>query len=187
MRELSMHILDALENGLDAGATCVELIIQEDHATDLLAITVRDNGRGMDQTQLQRVYDPFFTTRRTRHVGLGVPLFKAAAERCNGDLVVRSESGKGTTLHATFQRSHIDRAPLGNIVSTLLAVILRDRCALHYVHSCDGERFEFHTDEIEAELADVPLSHPAVRRWLRDFLVSGEKGLNGDSTPLAPA
>jgi hypothetical protein len=187
MRELSMHILDVLENALDAGATCVELIIQEDRTADLFAITVRDNGHGMDQAQLERIYDPFFTTRNTRRVGLGVPLFKAATERCGGDLVVTSEPGKGTTLHATFQHSHIDRAPLGNIVSTLMAILLSDRCALHYIHSRDGGLFEFHTDDIKTKLVDVPLSHPAVRKWLRDFIAEGEKELDAESTPPAAA
>jgi anti-sigma regulatory factor (Ser/Thr protein kinase) len=181
MRELSLHILDALENALEAGATCVDLTIEEDLTTDRLTITVQDDGRGMDEEQLKRIYDPFFTTRTTRHVGLGVPLFKAAAERCNGELTVTSQPGKGTTLWAVFQHSHIDRAPLGDVAGTLLAFILSGACDLCYVHRVTGEAFEFHTADIRAELGDIPLTHSAVRNWLQEFIAEGETQLRRKS------
>ncbi len=177
MLELSLHILDVLENALAADANLVELIIEKDSTADLLTITVKDDGRGMDQAQLARIFDPFFTTRRTRHVGLGIPLFKAAAERCNGDLTIDSQLGKGTTLRATFQDSHIDRAPLGDITGTLMATILADRCDVHYVHRVDDKTFEFNTADIKAELKDIPLTHPAVRDWLQTFITDGENEL----------
>ncbi|HET90566.1 MAG TPA: ATP-binding protein [Chloroflexi bacterium] len=177
MRELGLHILDALENSLAAGATCVELTIEEDLAADRLVITVHDNGRGMSAEQLACVFDAFYTTRTTRHVGLGVPLFKAAAERCNGDLTITSQVGEGTTLQAVFQHSHIDRAPLGNIQSTLLAFILFGSCDLHYVHRINGREFEFHTADMRTELEDIPLTHPAVRDWLQEFIAAGEAEL----------
>jgi hypothetical protein len=177
MRELSLHILDALQNSLEAGATFIELIVQEDLEGDRLHITIRDNGRGMNDAQLARVFDPFFTTRSTRHVGLGIPLFKAAAERCNGDLTVTSQPGKGTTLQATFQHSHIDRAPLGDMTGTVLAFILSGQCELHYVHQVSEHRFEFNSAEIRAELGDVPLTHSAVWKWLQEFIAEGEEGL----------
>lgn len=181
MRELSLHILDALENSLAAGATAVELIVEEDMVADRLVIAVRDNGRGMSQVQLSRIFDPFFTTRSTRHVGLGIPLFKAAAERCGGDLTVTSQPGRGTMLRATFQHSHIDRAPLGDMTGTLLAVILAGTCDLHYVHRVDGQEFEFHTAAIRAELGEIPLTHPAVRQWLQEFIAEGEAELRRKS------
>lgn len=181
MRELSLHVLDALENSLEAGATAIELTIEEDTGADRLSITVRDNGRGMNAAQLDRVFDPFFTTRGTRHVGLGIPLFKTAAERCNGDLTVTSQLGEGTTLRAYFQYSHIDRAPLGDIRGTLLAVILAGSCDLHYVHRVDRERFEFDTADIRTELGEIPLTHPEVRRWLQDFIAEGEAKLRRKS------
>lgn len=180
MRELSLHILDALENALTAGATDVELVIEENRATDNLTITVRDNGRGMDDEQVSRIFDPFFTTRTTRHVGLGVPLFKAAADRCNGCLTITSKPGHGTTLQAVFQHSHIDRAPLGDIQGTLLAFILSDACDLCYVHRVDDEVFAFDTADIQSELGDIALTHPAVREWLREFLAEGESTLTAD-------
>jgi len=181
MRELSLHILDVLENSLEAGATCVELTIEENITADRLAITVRDDGRGMSEEQVERIFDPFFTTRSTRHVGLGVPLFKAAAERCGGDLTVISQPGEGTTLQATFQHSHIDRAPLGDMEGTLLAFILSGVCDVHYVHRVDGHEFEFHTADMRAELGEIPLTHPAVRNWLQEFIAEGEAELRRKS------
>jgi hypothetical protein len=178
MRELSMHILDVLENSLAAGATRVELIIAEDLSTDRLNITIRDNGRGMSAEQLARVFDPFYTTRRTRHVGLGLPLFQAAARRCAGDVTLESEPGVGTTLCATFQHSHIDRAPLGDITGTLVVFLLGGTCDLVYRHRVGEREFAFDTAEIRAELGDVPLSHPDVRRWMQEYIAAGEEALS---------
>ena len=187
MRELSLHILDALENAREAGASAVELIVEEDTAADRLAITIRDNGRGMSQAQLERIFDPFFTTRTTRHVGLGVPLFKAAAERCNGDLTVTSQPGRGTTLQATFQHSHIDRAPLGDVAGTLVVAILSGSFDVHYVHGVDGQEFEFDTADVRAELGEIPLTHPAVRQWLQEFIAEGEEKLSLLPAPVSGA
>ena len=181
MRELSLHILDALENSREAGATAIELVVEEDTTADRLAITIRDNGRGMSQAQLDRIGDPFFTTRTTRHVGLGIPLFKAAAERCNGNLTVTSQPGRGTTLQATFQHSHIDRAPVGDVTATLVAVILSGSFDVHYVHCVDGQAFGFDTADMRAELGEIPLTHPAVRKWLQEFIAEGEEKLRRKS------
>jgi len=176
--ELSLHILDVLENSIAAGATRVEVRIEEDLQADRLTIEVVDNGKGMDEETLARVLDPFFTTRKTRHVGLGLPLFAAAAEWCNGGLHVESQVGQGTRVVATFQHGHIDRAPLGDVESTLLAFLMTERPVdLRYAHHVDGRTFEFDTAELRAELGDVPLTHPAVRRWLGKFIAEGESEL----------
>ncbi len=189
MRELSLHILDILQNSVEAGATAVELTVVEDLAADRLTITVRDNGKGIPPDSLPHLFDPFYTTRKTRHVGLGLPLLKAAAERCNGDVTIASEAGAGATLTASFQHSHIDRAPLGDMVGTLLSFILGGACDLRYVHRVrrEGEggtptgrgegEFELDTAGIRAALGDVPLSHPDVREWLRQFIAEGERDL----------
>jgi hypothetical protein len=185
---LSLHILDILQNSVEAGATRVALTIDEDLAANRLTITVGDNGRGIPPDKLSKLFDPFYTTRSTRHVGLGLPLLKAAAERCNGDVILASEVGVGTTLIATFQHSHLDRAPLGDLTGTLLTFILGGACDLRYVHrergsGGAGEReFAFDTAEIKAELGDVPLTHPDVREWLRQFIAEGEAALNA-ATP----
>lgn len=174
MLELSLHILDVLQNSIEAGAKRVELCIDEDQREDTLRITVRDNGRGMSREMSKRALDPFFTTRTTRHVGLGLPLFAAAAQRCNGDLSIDSTLGVGTTVTATFQLSHIDRAPLGDLASTLLAVMLSNQSVdLGYTHRVDGRLFELDTEEIRDALGEVPLFHPRVREWLKATLEEG--------------
>jgi hypothetical protein len=179
MRELSMHILDLLENALEASATRVQLGIDEDLVGDRLVIVVRDNGRGMDGETVRRAVDPFYTTRSTRHVGLGLPLLKAAAEQCRGGLAVESALGQGTAVTASFQHSHLDRAPLGKMADTLLAFLLSERegVRLIYHHRIADRLFELDTGEIEAELGGLPRSHPRVREWLHKYIAEGEAEL----------
>jgi len=178
VRELSLHILDVLQNGREAGATEVRLTIDEDHSADRLSVTVEDNGRGMNEEIMERVLDPFFTTRKTRHVGLGLPLFAAAAQRCNGNLKLESHPGQGTRVTATFQLSHIDRVPLGDITGTVLSFLMGDPpCDLVYVHRCDRQEFCLDTRTVRQELGDVPLSHPSVRGWLREYITQEEEQL----------
>ena len=173
-----MHILDILQNGLEAGASRIELAIEEDLSKDLLLITITDNGRGMDKVTLDRVKDPFFTTRTTRRVGLGIPLFAATAERCDGSFTIESAPGEGTTIAATFQHSHIDRPPIGDMVTTLLSVILgQEKVDLCYRHQVNGREFEFNTEEVRTSLGEVPISHPLVRKWLKGYLQEGSSAL----------
>ena len=185
MRELSQHVLDVIENSIAAGASLVQVAIDEDASADRLTIAIDDDGRGMDAETLQRVGDPFFTTRTTRHVGLGIPLFRAAAQRCEGDLTVSSQVGVGTRVRAEFRLSHIDRAPLGDMRATLLTALMAQRSYdLHYVHRVDGRVFEFDTREIRQILGDVPLTHPQVREWLGDFLQEGFAELYHPPSPV---
>jgi hypothetical protein len=185
VRELALHLLDVVENSLAAGARHITIEIDEDLAADRLRIRVTDDGRGMDAETAQRALDPFFTTRTTRHVGLGLPLFKAAAERCNGALQLSSTLGQGTTVRAEFQRSHIDRAPLGDMPSTLLGLLLSDRPAeIRYTHRLGERTFVFDTAQVRAELGDVPMTHPLVRDWMRDYLIEGESDVRaGEQSP----
>jgi anti-sigma regulatory factor (Ser/Thr protein kinase) len=186
VRELSLHILDALQNSVEAGATRIQLRIEESLRDDILQITIVDNGRGMNEDLKEKVLDPFVTTRTTRHVGLGLPLFAAAAERCNGGLRINSRPGVGTTVVVTFQHSHIDRAPLGDMTATVMAVILSEHSVdIHYKHTVDGRTFELDTAEVRRELAEVPLSHPLVREWLASALYEGLASLNSPDLRFA--
>ena len=135
MRELALHVLDILQNTVEAGATRVTLTIHEDMPADRLTIAITDNGRGMDAETAVRVINPFYTTRTTRHVGLGVPLYAMAAEQAGGGLRIASQPGLGTTVEAVFQLSHPDRQPLGDMAGTLLAFLLSERTPeLRYAH-----------------------------------------------------
>jgi len=178
VKELSLHILDILENAVEAGASRIEIRIEESPREDDMVIVIRDNGRGMEPERVGRTLDPFYSTRKTRHIGLGLPLFSEAARRCEGALWVDSEPGKGTTVKATFRRSHIDRAPLGDIATAMLAVLLSEHPVdLDYVHRIERKEFRFDTSEIRKELGEIPLTHPKVREWFHRFLREGEKGL----------
>jgi anti-sigma regulatory factor (Ser/Thr protein kinase) len=168
LRELALHILDLAENSLNAGATLVKIEVVEDLVADQLVISVSDNGRGMDAETIERATDPFFTTRTTRRVGLGLPFLKQATELCNGDLEVDSSPGKGTTVTATFQHSHINRMPLGDVPNTILGLVVGNPHAdFVYRHVLNDRVFEFDTRPVKAVLGDVPLSEPEVIEYLR--------------------
>ncbi len=125
----------------------------------------------MDEELRQRVLDPFTTTRTTRRVGLGLPLLAAAAQHCNGGVTVESAPGKGTVITATFQHSHIDRAPLGNIVATLMAILTANPAvAFTYTHRVNDRSFTFSTEEIQEQLGDVPLTYGPILQWVREFI-----------------
>jgi hypothetical protein len=178
VRELSLHILDLLENAVEAGASRIDLSIGEDLQSDWMVIEIADDGRGMKEEMIEKVLSPFYTTRQTRHVGLGLPLLREAARRCGGDLTIQSTAGKGTKVKATFRHSHIDRAPLGDMPAALLAILLSERPVdLSYYHHVGFRKFLFDSSEIRKELEEVPLSHPKVRDWIVQFLREGEASL----------
>jgi hypothetical protein len=187
MLELALHVLDILRNAVEAGATQVELTVIEDEPADRLTLTVTDNGRGMDEETVHRVLNPFYTTRKTRHVGLGLPLYAAAAEAAGGGVTIRSRLGEGTTVEASFRLSHPDRQPVGDMAATLLAFLLAERAPeLRYAHRIirrDGvspreAEFVFNAAAVRAELDGVPLHEPRVAQWLAEYLAEGERDLD---------
>jgi anti-sigma regulatory factor (Ser/Thr protein kinase) len=171
LRELALHILDLAENSLTAGASLVTIEAIEDTRTDRLTIRVTDNGRGMDADLAARVADPFVTTRRTRRVGLGLPFLKQAAELCNGSLMIDSVQNIGTTITTTFQHSHIDRMPLGDLPGTILTLVVGyPQADFVYRHIVNDDTFEFDSRPIKAELGEVALSEPEVIGYLKKVL-----------------
>ncbi|MFN2285712.1 MAG: ATP-binding protein [Anaerolineae bacterium] len=183
-RDLSQHILDIAENGAKAGATLLYLTIEEDFTADTLHIVVQDNGSGMNAETLGKVIDPWFTTRTTRNVGLGIPFFKQAAEMCAGTFSITSELGVGTITEATFQHSHIDRPPLGDLAGTLLCMIVGfSGVDVVYQHRLDDRSFSLDTREIRAILGDdIPFSDPDVLAFLSGSLQEGLTSLQGEIT-----
>jgi signal transduction histidine kinase len=123
MEDLSLHILDIVENSIEAKATKICININQDIKNDLLVIEIIDNGRGMSKDTLNNAVNPFFTTRTTRNVGLGLSFLKQATRECGGTFKIKSEIDKGTSIKATFQNSHIDRKPVGDINTTLMTLI----------------------------------------------------------------
>ena len=178
MRELALHILDIAQNSISAKATLIKIEIEEYTAENLIQIKIIDNGNGMSKEFLEKVTDPFITTRKTRKVGLGISLFKAAAERCGGHFEIHSEVGKGTEICATFERDHIDRAPLGNIPDTMVSLIIaNDQIDYIYRHIFDDKEFVLNTAEIRKILGEVPLSDVQVMDWIHHYIKDGLKEL----------
>jgi anti-sigma regulatory factor (Ser/Thr protein kinase) len=174
LRELALHLLDIVENSVSAHASTIQIVVEEDSSADQLRMIVEDNGAGMDADMLARVVDPFVTSRTTRKVGLGIPLLKAAAEACNGSFTITSALGKGTRVEVTFQRSHIDRMPLGNLSATILILVVGSP-HVHWLfrYQVDGRVFAFDDEPIKQELEGIALSEPAVLGFLRELLETG--------------
>jgi anti-sigma regulatory factor (Ser/Thr protein kinase) len=174
LREIALHILDLAENGVAAGATMIFIYILENLKENWLDITIRDNGKGMDQATIANTVDPFFTSRTTRKVGLGIPLFKAAAEACNGFLKITSEVGVGTNVFVRFQHDHIDRMPLGNLQNTFLSLFIGYQ-QVHWIfrYQVNDSIFEFDDEPIKQELEGIPLTDPSVLKFIREYLSEG--------------
>ena len=176
-----MHILDICENSIDAGATLVEITIDEDTKKNILSLKIADNGKGLEESILKKVLDPFYTTRTTRRVGLGFPLLAQAAKEAGGNIDIQSKKGEGTTVTTTFVHNHIDRKPLGNIPETIITLIAGRGLDIDivYNHGRDGCSFLLDTREIKKELQDVPINNPGVLSFLLKYM---EEGLNDIKT-----
>ncbi len=180
MRELSLHILDIVQNAITAGSDLIAIDIHEDIANDILSFTITDNGKGMSQELLDTVCDPFKTSRLTRKIGLGISLLKAAAERCDGGLEIVSEVGKGTSVKTHFIYSHIDRSPLGDMVETILTLVSSNPSIdFVYHHKVDDREYLFETKEIKKVLKDVPINTVEVIIWMKENLNEGIISLYG--------
>ncbi|MCS6992637.1 MAG: ATP-binding protein [Anaerolineales bacterium] len=178
MKEIALHLLDLAENSVSAGAKTVKITVCEDQNADLLTAVIEDDGRGMTPEMVKMVTDPFFTSRTTRKVGLGIPLFKAAAEACGGGLEIQSTPGVGTRVEARFQHSHIDRMPLGNLPATFLGLSVAHpevHWIFHYTARANGaqECFEYDDQPVKQTLDGLPITHPEVLAWLRSMLEEG--------------
>ncbi|MEC9489314.1 MAG: ATP-binding protein [Halanaerobiales bacterium] len=172
MRELSLHILDIIENSRKAEADLIKIKIEEKIEANLLKIVIEDNGSGISQEKLNQITDPFITSRTTREVGLGLPLFKAAAESCGGRFEVDSQIDKGTRVTAEFEYDHIDRAPLGDMTTTISNFIAAngDQVDLVYQHQYQKNSFKFDSREIKAELEDLSIQSRQIISWIREYI-----------------
>lgn len=180
MHELALHVLDLVQNSLEAQATSVWLEVSENTAADLLTIRVMDNGRGMDEWAAANATDPFSTSRTTRKVGLGLPLMDMTARQADGYLTIDSKPGKGTIVEAVYRLSHWDRPPLGNIADTVRTIIVANpELDFHYSHSVGQTVFSVSTQELKEILGEIPLTHPDVLVWLQSYLKENTANLYG--------
>lgn len=176
MKELSLNILDIAQNSIKAQAKCLTISLEQ--TANWLTVTITDDGVGMSPAFAAEAANPFTTTRTTRKVGMGLPLFKLAAEQTGGTFSILSHQAQfegdahGTTITATFDTSHVDCEPLGDIASTVLTLIQGNpELSLTYINSKDGEEQRLSTDEMREILgADVPLNSPEVLAWARGYL-----------------
>jgi len=171
MKEISLHILDIVQNSIAAKAKKVEIIIAEKVKKNLLKIIINDDGTGMNKKEQKEVLDPFVTSRTTREVGLGLPFLKKAAENCNGKLTIDSQKGEGTNLEVEFQYDHIDRAPLGDIVGTIISLLTTNpQLDFIYKHRYNGKEFEFNTYSLKKEIEGININHPEIINWINEYL-----------------
>ena len=169
MQEISLNILDIAQNSIAANATLVTISVTEEQ--DRMRVTVEDDGKGMTKEQAESVEDPFYTTRTTRKVGLGVPFFKMAAEMTGGSFSVSSQPGAGTVVSVEFITSHIDCMPLGDINETILSLVtLNPEIDFVYRLTVNGKGFVMDTREFRRVLREVPLNAPEVAQFVREFL-----------------
>ena len=183
MQDLSLHILDIGENSINAGATKIEIRINEDTIGNKLVLEIEDNGSGLDEETRQKVLDPFYTTKKDKEAGLGISLLAQSAQEADGDLEIKSQKGKGTTVTAQFVYDHLDRKPLGNMADTIIA-LLTGRGAdidIVYEHCKDGDGFTLDTRDIKEELQDVPIDNPEVLNLLMATINNGVKDLEKEN------
>lgn len=184
MLELSLHIMDLAQNSLAAGATRIEIRIEESLKEDRLTVEIQDNGKGIPKEMISRVTDPFVTSRKARAVGLGLPLFKKAAESCGGGMEVYSEIGCGTRIVAWFQLDHLDRAPLGNIGETM-GVLIAGNPGVDFIydHRVDGKTYRLETLEMKGILGSNSLDDPEVLEFVRRDIEDGLKNIGAGTFP----
>lgn len=181
MPEISLNILDVAENSIRAEASLVEITVSVQPEEDMLTVIIKDDGCGMTPEQAVSVQDPFYTTRTTRKVGLGVPFFKQAAESTGGSFRIDSEKGKGTTVKAVFGLSHIDRMPLGDISSTIhTLIVFNGQIDFRYTYEYGEKSFVLDTREMREMLGEgIAFSEPEVSAFIREYLEANKEETDG--------
>ena len=176
MEDLSLHILDIVENAISAKAKKIEIWVVEEPREDRLTIEIKDDGIGMDEEVSQKAVDPFFTTRSSRRVGLGLSFMAQAAQEAGGSIRIESTLGKGTKVTATFQYHHIDRKPLGSMVETMMTLLMGNpELDILYTHQKEGKSYVLSSSWLKNHFKDRSLIDPEVIQWMKTHLKEGLK------------
>ena len=180
MTELALHILDIAKNSTRAKAKTVTVSVKVDTKLDELSIEISDDGTGMSEELLSAVTDPFATTRTTRKVGLGIPLFKQSSELAGGQFSIKSKLGEGTTTRATYQLSHIDRVPMGDLAGSM-AVLIGGSPEVDFVlnYEVDGRSYLFETATVREIMEGIPLNEPEVLNYIQEMMAENIENING--------
>ncbi len=175
MKELSLHILDIVQNSIHANASKIEVSIIENEQENQITISVADNGSGMSEEQIKNTLDPFFTTKKKK-TGLGIPLLKQHAELAGGKIDIQSELGTGTTLSAWFEYHNMDRQPMGDLTRTITGLIRSNpEIDFVYKHKVADKEFILNLAEIKKELDGIPVNTPSVINFLDDMITESIK------------
>ena len=171
MKDISLHILDIVQNSISANATMIEISIEECSKNNTYLLKIKDNGKGMTKEMAEKVLDPYVTSRTTRKVGLGLPLLMQNAERTGGHLMITSDLGKGTEVEALFVYNNIDRIPLGDMAGTIvLLASANPMIDFVYTHTVDDEKYIFDTREIKEVLDDVTINDVHIYKYLKEMI-----------------
>ncbi len=171
MQELSLNVLDIVQNSIKANASLISIIITKQTKAKTMEILIEDNGCGMTKEQVINVVDPFYTTRTTRSVGLGVPFFKMSAEMTGGSFHISSEPNIGTKIIATYHYDHIDMMPLGDMAATMITLIGGNpNIDFVYQYKLDENEFYIDTREVKVILEGLPVNSNEVITFIRDFI-----------------
>lgn len=181
MKEIALHILDVAENCIAAKANRVLISVKQEGEPGVLWVEIEDNGRGMGAEQVNMITDPFHTTRTTRRVGLGIPLFKQHAELTGGELEVRSEQGKGTRVKACFMMDHPDRQPLGDLEGCWV-LLAGSNSAIEWELKCETEKGDFSvsTSEIRSGLEVEEIRGGELTRLLKRMIRNNMEAIGMD-------
>ena len=181
LAEISLNVIDIARNSVRAEASLVEIAVSIDTASQVLTLRITDDGKGMTPEQVASVEDPFFTSRKTRSVGLGIPFLKQAAEITGGTLHIDSEVGKGTNVIATFHQDNIDCMPLGDINSSIhtLVTSTSEDIDFLYTYEVDGRSFALDTREIKEIVGGVPLQNIEISAWIKSYLDENKEEVDG--------
>ena len=181
MTELSLNILDIAENSVKAGASLIEITVSVMSADNLLEITIRDNGCGMSEEQVKKVIDPFYTTRTTRKVGLGVPFFKESAEAAGGSFFIESEVGVGTTVKASYELDNIDRMPMGDLTATIHTLVtMHEDIDFLFTYKVDENEFVLDTGELKEILGGISFKEYEVSNYIKEYLKENITSVTGE-------
>ena len=173
MKEISLHILDIAENSVKASATRITISLSLNRTLDLISLVIEDDGFGMNSSQVARILDPFYTTRTTRKVGLGLPLLKYHAEATGGAIRIESEPGRGTKVTATFGYSHLDRQPVGDI-GGVVANLAASFPSIDFILQAESEteKYHFSSKEIKDLMDGISLSIPDINQGIKEMINS---------------
>ncbi|GHV72356.1 histidine kinase [Bacteroidia bacterium] len=182
MKDLSLHILDITQNSISAKATLIQILITEDIEHNRYELVIEDNGSGMSQEVLEKVTDPYTTSRKTRKVGLGLPLLKLNTERAGGQLTIESELGKGTKVIADFEFNHLDRLPIGDIAGIVVMLAsMNPDIDFRYAHTTPKDTYVFDTQEVKQALEGMSIQEISIQKYLKEMIVENLKEIEYDN------